>query len=334
MRSVQRHRALIEIARLRADEGPDIDRALALKVGAFVDTLLAERTPERGRRSRFATCCKSLIFDWGRMRKMGQGWVVPIALSAPFAPAARWSGAAAITILVMVSAWRLARRASARRFARVIARRAPAASGNEPFVGPPYRGVRALRRITRRLAPPLSGPMVALVVGGVLVATAALIPLSLHLRPWVEIEAVLFSWWTTLAIALSVLLYKGWRIAVDSAMTPAAPPDARPRNWGEDKFVRPGMLEWGEGCLDIDGLKILAGFTFLLLLGGLVVEFIAPAVLFGCYSLLIGALRRIANDGHACEERPARAAIWGAIWAGVYTLPFALLAWVVHRLRG
>jgi len=42
----ERHRALIEIARLRAGEGPDIDRALALKVGAFLDMLLAERAPE------------------------------------------------------------------------------------------------------------------------------------------------------------------------------------------------------------------------------------------------------------------------------------------------
>jgi len=41
-----RDRALIEIARLRADEGPDIDRALALKVGEFLDKVLADRPVE------------------------------------------------------------------------------------------------------------------------------------------------------------------------------------------------------------------------------------------------------------------------------------------------
>jgi hypothetical protein len=34
------HRALVEVARVRADEAPDTDRALALKVGAFLDSIL------------------------------------------------------------------------------------------------------------------------------------------------------------------------------------------------------------------------------------------------------------------------------------------------------
>ncbi len=41
-----RGRALIEVARLRAEEGPDLDRALALKVGEFLDTLLAAHPTE------------------------------------------------------------------------------------------------------------------------------------------------------------------------------------------------------------------------------------------------------------------------------------------------
>jgi hypothetical protein len=47
----QEHRALIEVARIRADEAPDTMRALALKVGAFIDTVLAvkERGPELAR---------------------------------------------------------------------------------------------------------------------------------------------------------------------------------------------------------------------------------------------------------------------------------------------
>jgi hypothetical protein len=36
----QPHRALIEVARVRADEAPDTDRVLALKVGAFLDSIL------------------------------------------------------------------------------------------------------------------------------------------------------------------------------------------------------------------------------------------------------------------------------------------------------
>jgi len=39
----QEHRALIEVARIRADEAPDTMRALALKVGAFIDTVLSSR---------------------------------------------------------------------------------------------------------------------------------------------------------------------------------------------------------------------------------------------------------------------------------------------------
>jgi hypothetical protein len=47
----QEHRALIEVARIRADEAPDTMRALALKVGAFIDTVLATKggAPELGR---------------------------------------------------------------------------------------------------------------------------------------------------------------------------------------------------------------------------------------------------------------------------------------------
>src|SRR5258708_187534 len=41
-----RDRALIEVARLRADEGPDADRALALKVGELLDKGLADRPAE------------------------------------------------------------------------------------------------------------------------------------------------------------------------------------------------------------------------------------------------------------------------------------------------
>jgi hypothetical protein len=36
----QPHRALVEVARVRADEAPDTDRVLALKVGAFLDSIL------------------------------------------------------------------------------------------------------------------------------------------------------------------------------------------------------------------------------------------------------------------------------------------------------
>jgi hypothetical protein len=90
------------------------------------------------------------------------------------------------------------------------------------------------------------------------------------------------------------------------------------------------LLRVFEGCSDPEGFAIIVGVIIAVLLGWLLVELVIPAVLVGCYVVLVAALRRVANDRHDCEGNLPRALLWGALWASVYTLPLAGLVWLVH----
>jgi hypothetical protein len=86
--------------------------------------------------------------------------------------------------------------------------RPPAAGAHHP-----YRG--AVRRAARRLSPPVSAPAAVAVVGGALVVLAAAVPGALRLPRWIELEVVLAGWWLVWTVALSALLYRGFRVAGD-----------------------------------------------------------------------------------------------------------------------
>jgi hypothetical protein len=91
------------------------------------------------------------------------------------------------------------------------------------------------------------------------------------------------------------------------------------------------LIPDGEGCLIALGIIValviaLVGIWFL-------IEIVIPALAFVAYLLIRGMLARVANDSHSCEGSLGRATLWGALWATVYTLPFALLVWLVHLVH-
>ncbi|HVK73712.1 MAG TPA: hypothetical protein VM734_10340 [Kofleriaceae bacterium] len=103
------------------------------------------------------------------------------------------------------------------------------------------------------------------------------------------------------------------------------PKDKQRKSGGGSSWDFPDL-----GGLDGEGVLILIGVVIALALGWAVVELLAPALLVCTYALVVGALRRVANDRHACEGRLARSIAWGAVWATIYTAP---LAAVVAALR-
>jgi len=125
-----------------------------------------------------------------------------------------WAGVGFAAVLAAISAWRLTARANRRRRDRDVAPRPRELDARRAAAGHPYRG--ALRRSGRRLAPPVSGTMAAFVVVSALVITAATTSTLLRLPRWLELELVLAGWWLTWTVALSVLLYRGWRVAEDA----------------------------------------------------------------------------------------------------------------------
>ena len=83
-----------------------------------------------------------------------------------------------------------------------------------------------------------------------------------------------------------------------------------------------------EGCLIVLGV-ILA--VVIALVGiWLLIEIVIPALAFVAYFLIREMLARVTNDEHSCQGSVVRAVLWGSLWATVYTLPFALLVWLVH----
>ena len=82
--------------------------------------------------------------------------------------------------------------------------------------------------------------------------------------------------------------------------------------------------------LDGEAVIVLLALGVALLTGFLVVELLAPALMFAAYALLTAALRRVANDRHGCEGSLPRAIAWGALWATLYTLPLAGVIALVH----
>ncbi len=137
--------------------------------------------------------------------------IARIAYAARAGGAITIVAASAAAVLAILSAWRIPVAANKKRAARVVAKRPPA----PPTVvtGHPFRG--ALRRSARRLAPPVSGVTAVLIVAAALTVTGLVVPASLHLSWWVELELVVAAWWLVWTTILTVLLYRGWRVAED-----------------------------------------------------------------------------------------------------------------------
>lgn len=197
-------------------------------------------------------------------------------------------------------------------------------------------------RVRDRLRlPRLSGRVSAGMLILCFFVTGLLIPMSLHLAPWIEIEIVLGTWWVIWFLVLSYLLAAGQRVTHDYEMheprswlpkwskKPATPPAEKPRRqsgWG-DFWLWTGPADF-EGCAVV--LGIVVALVVLFAAVWFVVELALPAITFLAYFLVRGMLARVINDRHHCRGRLMKAAIWGACWATVYIGPLALAVWFVH----
>jgi hypothetical protein len=236
-----------------------------------------------------------------------------------------------------------------RRDAPTVERREPEEDVDEAALdvrGSPYRA--QVRRIVHAASPRLSGRLTVLVVALSLASSAVLLPASLKLPRWVELEVVLGAWWALLTATLTTLLYRGFRLADDWVYfapwdRPAASTrDGKPAPGGKSKG---SALDWASGCdgcgggcnaADLgEGAVALVGVALALgiALGAawILVELAMPLVFFLVYWVLMKAIGRAARDNHDCEGGLARSLLWGAVWATLYLAPLALLTYAVHR---
>ena len=248
-------------------------------------------------------------------------WIGSVRLPSP----ARWIALLIAVLAVLIAAWRLHSRAASRRAGFRVVERKPDAE--PPRAGPTgYRQGRAPIR-ARRVAPPVSGSLTALIVGSMMALSAVAFPSMLQLPRWLELEIVVALWWGVWTLTFVILLYRGWRVARDlKSIKGVAAPKAKKKgffkstNWG-DAFSAGVDLD---GCLVLLALALAVGAAFLL------AELLLPMLLIGAYWLIVRGLTTVANDAHECEGNLGRALLWGTLWSTAYTLPLAGLVWAGH----
>src|SRR5205085_987753 len=87
----------------------------------------------------------------------------------------------------------------------------------------------------------------------------------------------------------------------------------------------------GEGCGQV-AIGIVC--IVLLVLGvWLLIELVIPGLAFLLYFLIRGMMARAVHGRDDCRGNVARSAVWGTLWATVYTLPLALVIWALHALK-
>jgi hypothetical protein len=182
------------------------------------------------------------------------------------------------------------------------------------------------------------------VVAVSLVATALLVPMALHLPRWLEAEIVLGTWWAMGAVALSVLHFRGTRLADDYVYrTPWHRPIEKPSTARSSSTGSGSSTKWLDpaGCLDVEGCAgvlvgiLLAAAAFAV--AWLVVELAAPIVFLLFYTMLIRAVARATRDNRGCKGNIGRSLAWGARWASTYAAPVVGFVWLLHaviRARG
>lgn len=210
------------------------------------------------------------------------------------------------------------------------------------------RGPRPLRKRLR--LPTASGKTSALVLVGCFLLTALVVlPLAWKVPPWIEAEIILGTWWVVWTAALTLLLHRGWRISDDHAWT-------GPRTWWSGSSNAPSKVAdgaadgcfssafdvgsfdlgigsaegCGEACLGV--IAVLGIIIALFFAAWFVIEVAIPGGAFVAYLLIRSMLARVANDHHGCEDSWLRAGLWGASWATIYTVPQALIVWLIHLL--
>lgn len=210
--------------------------------------------------------------------------------------------------------------------------------------GSPYRA--QVRRVVHAAAPRLSGRLTVLVVALSLASTGVLLPASMKLPRWLELEVVLSAWWLLLTATLAVLLLRGFRLTDDwvyfAPWDRPSPPSEPGKRGAKAKSKRKlggldGLSGCGDGCggdagegaIFLLGVAVALGIAF----GAawILVEIAMPLVFFLVYWVLMKAIHRAARDHHDCEGKLGRSLLWGAVWATVYVAPLAVLTFVVHH---
>ena len=212
----------------------------------------------------------------------------------------------------------------------------------------PYRA--GVRRVVLAASPRVSASATALVMLLCFVASAVLLPASLHLPRWVEAELVLVAWWTIVTATLSTLLFRGFRLRDDYVYFA---PWNRPAKLDSPSGGKTMKSTSGSGCSDAGGLVgcgdlsgcgeagegaavvALAAVALAVAFGAawVLVELAMPMVFFVMYALFMRAIARVANDRNECEGELGRSIGWGARWATVYVVPLALFTWLLHVAR-
>ncbi|HBQ16131.1 MAG TPA: hypothetical protein DEF51_35030 [Myxococcales bacterium] len=267
-----------------------------------------------------------LAYAAGAVLAIGLSWIGLARLPSP----ARWIALGIGVSIVSLTAWRLRRRAASRRAGFVAQVRAP---DSEPPRGPPmgYRQGRAPLR-ARRLAPPVSGSLTALIVGSTMALTAFAFPSLLQLPRWLELELVIALWWGVWTLTFVILLYRGWRVARDLAPTGAIRAPARVAPGSRSGSSRWTWADVFAGALDLDGCLVVLAVAAAFGVAFVIAELILPMLLTGAYWLIVRGLTSVANDDHGCERSWPRALAWGALWSTAYTAPLAALVWLGHWL--
>jgi hypothetical protein len=211
-----------------------------------------------------------------------------------------------------------------------------------PTPGSPYRA--QARRVLLAVSPRVSGKATAAVIGASLIASAVLVPWSMHLPRWLEAEVVLALWWLTLATTVSVLLFRGFRLRDDlvyfAPWDRPAKVDGGPApagRFGSSRGCSPdGCSTTGDGCTGIDGEGCVAALVIVAVLGAalgvawIVVELALPIVFVAMYAVLMRAIRHAARDTRGCAGDLGKSIGLAALWATVYVVPVAALTWAVH----
>jgi hypothetical protein len=202
----------------------------------------------------------------------------------------------------------------------------------------PYRA--RARHAVMAVAPKLSGKATAAVVGASLLGAAVLLPASVKLPRWIEAELVLGAWWIVLAATLGALLYRGFRLKDDYVyfLPWDRPLGTEPKKAGSGAGCS-DLSGCGDGCSGLDGEGAILGLILIvaipLALGvaWVLVELALPIAFAAMYTILMAAIRRASRDHRGCQGDLGKSIGWGALWATLYVLPLAAIAWALHFVK-
>jgi len=197
---------------------------------------------------------------------------------------------------------------------------------NDDIAAPavPHRPVRKTLGLPR-----LSGRSSALALLLCFAATAVLIPMILGLPTWIEAELVLACWWLIWGVVLSVLLYRRVLVKDDYAPVPAA---TSGQGWTLRHVIPSGSYDTGGDSSLLGCLLSMVVYILALAVIWLFVELVIPLLAFTLYFLMKAMLAAALKGRHRCRGRLWLSLGLGWLWATVFTVPLALLVWVVHAM--